>query len=327
MSRNNEPKIRIIRHPPGKPSKPPSTNSQKGKGAAKVAGRALQGIAAIGSAPALFDRSLSGKEALSAVIGGMILAGIGEAIARQDGKGLNLAGSNAELKRQLTQALKEDEPIHINDLGPFSQATKRKLKRQVHLMDMDAPQQGSGIMTATNALAKHVLKHALKKQSGSGIAKDAKKLFNKGKKEFKRFIDGKTKIKPSHVVAVLATGAGAAATYAPHPAAKAALIALAIGGKMGSEALKQSGRGFTKVYPQDGSGLSLAGSGLKLAGQGAPNRNRSKYTEYEKVWDGKKAKTKGGLTKNDLMVNKSGKIVSKRRHELGKQSLKHLQKK
>ena len=37
-----------------------------------------------------------------------------------------------------------------------------------------------------------------------------------------------------------------------------------------------------------------------------------------KVWKGLKKKTSGGLTKKDLMKNKRGKIVSKKRHNLAK---------
>ena len=36
------------------------------------------------------------------------------------------------------------------------------------------------------------------------------------------------------------------------------------------------------------------------------------------VWNGKADKTIGGLKKDDLMKNKRGKIVSKKKHEQGK---------
>ncbi len=35
------------------------------------------------------------------------------------------------------------------------------------------------------------------------------------------------------------------------------------------------------------------------------------------VWMGEALHTKGGLTRKDLMVNKRGKVVSKRKHMLG----------
>ena len=39
---------------------------------------------------------------------------------------------------------------------------------------------------------------------------------------------------------------------------------------------------------------------------------------FAKVWHGTLKKTPGGLTKKDLMKNKRGKIVSKKRHNLAK---------
>ena len=42
------------------------------------------------------------------------------------------------------------------------------------------------------------------------------------------------------------------------------------------------------------------------------------------VWHGTAKKTNGGLTKNKLMMNKHGRIVSRRKHALGKKSIKHL---
>jgi len=37
-------------------------------------------------------------------------------------------------------------------------------------------------------------------------------------------------------------------------------------------------------------------------------------------------KTSGGLNKNDLMKNKHGRIVSRRKHKTGKKSIKNLKK-
>lgn len=42
------------------------------------------------------------------------------------------------------------------------------------------------------------------------------------------------------------------------------------------------------------------------------------------VWHGTAEKTRGGLTKKKLMKNKHGRIVSRRKHNLGKKSIKHL---
>ena len=44
------------------------------------------------------------------------------------------------------------------------------------------------------------------------------------------------------------------------------------------------------------------------------------------VWHGTAKKTSGGLTKKALMKNKHGAIVSRKKHALGKKSIKHLEK-
>lgn len=44
------------------------------------------------------------------------------------------------------------------------------------------------------------------------------------------------------------------------------------------------------------------------------------------VWHGTAKKTPGGLTKGDLMKNKHGRIVSRRKHASGKKSIKNLRK-
>ena len=42
------------------------------------------------------------------------------------------------------------------------------------------------------------------------------------------------------------------------------------------------------------------------------------------VMNGTAHHTKGGLTKKQLMYNKHGRIVSKRKHNMGKKTIKHL---
>lgn len=44
------------------------------------------------------------------------------------------------------------------------------------------------------------------------------------------------------------------------------------------------------------------------------------------VWHGTAKKTTGGLTKSNLMKNKHGRIVSKRKHASGKKTIRHLRK-
>ena len=50
----------------------------------------------------------------------------------------------------------------------------------------------------------------------------------------------------------------------------------------------------------------------------------SKVGSYAQVFHGTAEKTKGGLKKDDLMQNKHGRIVSRRKHEAGKKAFKHL---
>jgi len=47
-------------------------------------------------------------------------------------------------------------------------------------------------------------------------------------------------------------------------------------------------------------------------------KNSSKIGTKQQVWDGEKEKTRGGLKKEDLCLNKKGKIVSKKQSERGK---------
>ena len=55
---------------------------------------------------------------------------------------------------------------------------------------------------------------------------------------------------------------------------------------------------------------------------GAYEINGKKYSELigsrSKVWHGTAYKTSGGLTKNHLMMNKHGRIVSKKKHDTAK---------
>lgn len=47
---------------------------------------------------------------------------------------------------------------------------------------------------------------------------------------------------------------------------------------------------------------------------GGKTKRVSKYGSRRKVWNGTAEKTKGGLSKEDLMKNKYGRIVSAKRH-------------
>lgn len=52
--------------------------------------------------------------------------------------------------------------------------------------------------------------------------------------------------------------------------------------------------------------------------------NKLRCGSRAQVWHGTAKKTCGGLTKNDLMKNKHGRIVSKKQHNLGKKRIKNL---
>lgn len=49
----------------------------------------------------------------------------------------------------------------------------------------------------------------------------------------------------------------------------------------------------------------------------------NKYGTREEVWLGQAYMTKGGLQKKDLMISKKDKIVSRIKHEMGRQLLKY----
>merc|ERR1719201_2295250 len=58
---------------------------------------------------------------------------------------------------------------------------------------------------------------------------------------------------------------------------------------------------------------------IKVAMKRTSTIAKGKKAKVE-IWQGKKIKTKKGLKKDDLMKNKVGKIVSKRRSQHGKES-------
>ena len=51
---------------------------------------------------------------------------------------------------------------------------------------------------------------------------------------------------------------------------------------------------------------------------------RKHVQEKRQVWEGEKKKTSSGLTKKDLMLNKDGKVVSKKQHKKGKELYKMM---
>ena len=108
-------------------------------------------------------------------------------------------------------------------------------------------------------------------------------------------------------------------------------------GRMAGAALGQEelgadiGRSLAAQAMQRGYGLNLAGT-ARQSGMGRKYRRARKVGgstsivgSRAQVWHGTKSKTTGGLSKADLLMNKHGRIVSARKHALGKSvGLKHL---
>ena len=70
--------------------------------------------------------------------------------------------------------------------------------------------------------------------------------------------------------------------------------------------------------------MPMANKPLNMAAQmGGASRAVGSHAE---VWHGTARHTSGGLTKKDLMKNKHGRIISKKKHALGKKALKNLHK-
>ena len=64
---------------------------------------------------------------------------------------------------------------------------------------------------------------------------------------------------------------------------------------------------------QKGLGINMAGK----SGYGKKTRKSKIIGSRRQVWHGSMQKTSGGLTKGDLMLNKRGRIVSKKKHAFG----------
>jgi len=99
---------------------------------------------------------------------------------------------------------------------------------------------------------------------------------------------------------------------------KPASAAMAGGRRRGTRRAGRKGRRGTRrqsggQMPNNNSNNnSMSGGAMKAVGSKA------------QVWHGTARHTSGGLTKADLMKTKAGRIVSKRKHALGKKALKRL---
>ena len=166
------------------------------------------------------------------------------------------------------------------------------------------------------------LKNHNKIQKGGNLQflKKLKGIADKAKTKFGKFLKGETKFKPSDLAKLGSNVAEVTSVIlGAIPETKAAAPVISALGKVaskGSDMLKQKGLGYKK-----GKGLRPAGrmrrkggAGLKPAGM---RGGAVKVGSYRQVYNGSAMKTSGGLKKEDLMMNKRGKIVSKRKHEAG----------
>ncbi len=79
--------------------------------------------------------------------------------------------------------------------------------------------------------------------------------------------------------------------------------------------VRSVGNRLTNRAKQKGYGIGLAGQTMR--GHGAKLRKSKIIGSRRQVYNGTMKKTAGGLTKDDLMLNKRGRIVSKKKHAFG----------
>jgi hypothetical protein len=97
------------------------------------------------------------------------------------------------------------------------------------------------------------------------------------------------------------------------------LLGSAVGSYAGAPAgslAEQGGQLLAQKAKQAGWGIHTAG--LPMRGSGSAKVRKNKIIgSRRQVWHGTMQKTSGGLTKSDLMLNKRGRIVSKKKHAFG----------
>ena len=79
--------------------------------------------------------------------------------------------------------------------------------------------------------------------------------------------------------------------------------------------VKAIGEKITDKVRQKGYGIGVVGQSMR--GYGAKLRKSKIIGSRRQVYNGSMKKTAGGLTKEDLMLNKRGRIVSKKKHAFG----------
>lgn len=294
---------------------------QEGAGTKKKIGKALMGLAGLTAAGSY---SHDKEEMGTSLLGSAVLGGIGYALYHADSK--KKKGSGVKLTHTMISKHKLNKPLHISE------------------MKMDARK--------AKKIAKALADQVYHPMSGEGLKKKARKLKkklskakHKAVKETISFLNGEKAVKPSTVALGLSAGLGVAAMV-PSPVSAQLGLASKVAGVSG-KALQYSGRGVAEI-PLAGQGLSPSGAGLHPSGGGlypagqvpasyagggfgdifqkgpkgsgkrkAIRRNK-KYGSRDEVFKGMAQMTRGGLRKADLMMSGQGKIISRKKHMMGK---------
>lgn len=217
-----------------------------GQGWKKGLGGALITLGGLGAAG-----NIGSDKIVEGILGGAILSGIGAALIVSDKKKKQSgSGIQKEIAKRIKESVKRSLKQHqiggaitakkVNDF------IKQHQDKPIHVKDIFG--------TDWKKRGKQLLKEIEKVQKGGNIFKDignfAKKTVKKATSELKRFVEGKTKFKPSTLLDVAAGAvglAGAASAFIPGvdlisvPAAAAASLGL----KSGAHLLKTSGRGVS----------------------------------------------------------------------------------
>lgn len=232
----------------------------QGKGWKSKLGKTLVTLGAIGAAGNIGTKSVEG------ILGGSILGAIGTLLIKGDQSGNGI-------DRYLVQAVKS----HMKQCGSGKKKAKDirtfiKTHRDtpIHIKDVLGPDWSTHAKTLMAAIP----------MKGSGFVKDAKKTLSK-------FLRGKTKLKPSTLLNVLASAvgvAGSASALIPglNLISAPTAGAVSMGLRTGAKVLQTVGRGYTGGITdvEDMHGFSVSrtpvssresvkrGSGLKLSGSG-----------------------------------------------------------
>jgi hypothetical protein len=262
---------------------------KEGKGL-KLAGKLLGGYTALGTVSGL-DPKAPLSQNLTQLLGGLLLGGISAALYK--------AGRDKAKKSQSGKGvnnMKNLQTIHMINSHPH----------KIHVSDLNLSKpQIDKILSNLNVIEKKIKDAGMQKGSG--------KFGNL----LKRFFKGQTKYKPSDLLRNLSqvgTVLGTIATFIPGVGipVKIGLAAASTASKIASQELKQRGKGMTRD------------SKMFYKRNGEPRKIQLKEIVYK--YPSKDFKTSGGLKYKDLIVNKRGKVVSKKKSEIGKRiSIKYLQ--